>query len=791
MAGAAAATATATAPPETALPAGDGPGYDDDDDYEEEECRICRLPAEAGRPLRRPCACRGSIRFVHDDCQLRWRAARQKNRCEVCNRNISTRPLYAADAPVRLHVSELMAGLPRKLMGLLLPLFFAVCVVWEFVIPLTTLWTWRLALATTFAQVHYLLSLRLSVTCIPASIALWATFLRWVAPFAVAPYVRWIERLVTWSERQEFQSFDAFQVLAILTVEVSLAVVIVDMALACIFCFVPFSLGRITLWSSCLNFDNVDEVNCYTSTASTLLIGFGLIFTVGASFAVVHTFHLYLRGKRLVTTIFYRRLYGIFFRGIIKLTRVANISLNILYNGIIYPLFFGCSLDICTSKMFGATMTQRFNFLIASSLASAALHWLIGRSFLKLRPRLFKLLHKIFGPGVFTPFLSYNFSEPFYKFYLKNFLGLFVDIMFVALVILVPIKIADLLAPEVFPLDITYFDHPAKGTSVWQGLLLNFAELFSAVHHMTYLIGKTVIYLGHVMERVVGYWSITAGQALGDNVPSKDQYDTCDDAKDEWRYAAVQTILRVVLAWLTAVIFYSGMLLFPVSVGRALLIAIPQLPVAGGLKSNDLFAVAVGFCIISTIIAALRDLSACMTSGRTCLLALKRDLLFFIWMVIIPLLIGLLADLLLISPFVGTDFPALNFFRTWLLGRFFKLLWINHVDESWEAKFKRANEDCSGELRAMWWFFQDVCIPVAMKLLVALAVPYVLAKGVFPRLGYSASLNSTVYRFSWLGSLGICAFYCLGKVLCVQLHDSIRDDRYAIGRTLEDVGDGS
>ncbi|KAE8806071.1 putative E3 ubiquitin ligase SUD1 [Hordeum vulgare] len=80
MAGAAAATATA--PPETALPAGDGPGYDDDDDYEEEECRICRLPVEVGHPLRRPCACRDSIRFVHDDCQLRWRAARQKTRCE-------------------------------------------------------------------------------------------------------------------------------------------------------------------------------------------------------------------------------------------------------------------------------------------------------------------------------------------------------------------------------------------------------------------------------------------------------------------------------------------------------------------------------------------------------------------------------------------------------------------------------------------------------------------------------------------------------------------------------------
>lgn len=154
----------------------------------------------------------------------------------------------------------------------------------------------------------------------------------------------------------------------------------------------------------------------------------------------------------------------------------------------------------------------------------------------------------------------------------------------------------------------------------------------------------------------------------------------------------------------------------------------------------------------------------------------------------------MLVDLLLISPFIGPDdddFPALNFVGTLLLGRFFKPLWINLIDERWEAKLKRANEDFSGDPKLMWWFFQDMCIPVATVLLVGLGVPYVFAKGFFPRLGYSASVNSTVYRFSWLGSLGLCTFYYLGKGLCLQLHDSIRDDRYTIGRRLEDVGDGS
>jgi E3 ubiquitin-protein ligase MARCH6 len=73
-------------------------------------------------------------------------------------------------------------------------------------------------------------------------------------------------------------------------------------------------------------------------------------------------------------------------------------------------------------------------------------------------------------------------------------------------------------------------------------------------------------------------------------------------------------------------------------------------------------------------------------------------------------------------------------------------------------------------------------LPVATKLVTALGIPYVLAKCIFPKLGFSVGMNSTVYRFAWLGSL---TFY----VLCIKLHGSIRNDRYAIGRRLEDFAD--
>ena len=56
-------------------------------EYLEEEdddcCRICRLPAEQGRPLYHPCKCSGSIRHVHEACLSAWLKHSGHRSCEV------------------------------------------------------------------------------------------------------------------------------------------------------------------------------------------------------------------------------------------------------------------------------------------------------------------------------------------------------------------------------------------------------------------------------------------------------------------------------------------------------------------------------------------------------------------------------------------------------------------------------------------------------------------------------------------------------------------------------------
>ncbi|XP_047043908.1 probable E3 ubiquitin ligase SUD1 [Lolium rigidum] len=616
--------AAAAAPPETPLPSADDPAYAE----EEEQCRICRFPAEADRPLRRPCACRGSIQFVHDECQLQWMAIRHQHECEVCKRLILTRPVYAADAPARLPLWEFMLGAPNRIMGLLLSLFFAACVLRESVVRLTTLWSWRVAVARTFAQVHRLLSLGLSTTSIITLIPLWVLFAQKLRPSAVAPFTRWVQRME--ARLHGLRGFDGLQVVALFAVEGLLWVLIGDMALACVFGFLPFSLGRITLWCmSCFNFGIVDELDSYTSTASVLLIGYGFIFSAGATFAGLNTFRRYLTGKRLMIASFFTSPCDTVLRGIVYLITLANICLNLLNPLILQPLLLGWLLDICTSKMFGATISERFKLLIAPSFASNALHWLIGLTIPTLRHKLSKIVHQ-------------------------------------------------------------------------------------------FLIGNMVLYLEWVVGRVTMYSFFTAGEDLGNNAAPKVQYGSSDEVNDKRRFFVVGTMSRVLLAWLAVVIF------------------------------------------------------------------------------IVPLLIGMLVDLSLLSPFIGPDddVPVVGFFCTWFLGRQLQnignylaprtrfspyLPFVAYfIDEGHYGNVCLSREVLTSV--KLTRLLQDELLPIASKLVAALGVPYVLAKCIFPILGYPVAVNLVVYRFAWLGSLTFC-------VLCIKLHASIRNDRYAIGRRLEDVDD--
>lgn len=50
---------------------------------EDDVCRICRTPGDDESPLYYPCACSGSIKYVHQDCLLQWLNHSNARQCEV------------------------------------------------------------------------------------------------------------------------------------------------------------------------------------------------------------------------------------------------------------------------------------------------------------------------------------------------------------------------------------------------------------------------------------------------------------------------------------------------------------------------------------------------------------------------------------------------------------------------------------------------------------------------------------------------------------------------------------
>ena len=92
------------------------------------------------RPLFHPCVCSGSIRYVHQECLLEWLRVSKKDYCELCKHKVTFKPIYSADMPARIPVSDLLSGLTRSLMRALgcWVHYTAVALAWLGFVPLVT-----------------------------------------------------------------------------------------------------------------------------------------------------------------------------------------------------------------------------------------------------------------------------------------------------------------------------------------------------------------------------------------------------------------------------------------------------------------------------------------------------------------------------------------------------------------------------------------------------------------------------------------------------------------------------
>ncbi|KAL4363851.1 hypothetical protein GQ457_04G002620 [Hibiscus cannabinus] len=533
----------------------------------------------------------------------------------------------------------------------------------------------------------------------------------------------------------------------------------------------------------------------------------------------------------------------------------------------VFPLMCGWWLDVCTIRMFGKSMSQRVQFFSVSPLASSLIHWVVGIVYMLQISIFVSLLRGVLRNGVlyflrdpadpnYNPFRDL-IDDPVHKHARRVLLSVAVYGSLIVMLVFLPVKLAMRMAPSVFPLDISVSD---PFTEIPADMLLFQICIPFAVEHFKlrttiksllrnwftavgWALGLTDFLLPRpeenggqenvnvepgqpdrlqIVQRGGQEQAMVAFAADGDpnrgllasgNSNAVEEFDG-DEQTDSGYSFVVRIVLLLVIAWMTLLVFNSALIVVPISLGRALFNAIPLLPITHGIKCNDLYAFVIGSYFIWTALAGARYSTEHIRTKRASVLlgqiwkwgviVIKSSLLLSIWIFVIPVLIGLLFELLVIVPMrVPVDeSPVFLLYQDWALGLIFLKIWtrlvmLDHmmplVDESWRVKFERVREDGFSRLQGLW-VLREIVFPIIMKLLTALCLPYVLARGVFPVLGYPLVVNSAVYRFAWLGCLCfslVC--FCARRfhVWFTNLHNSIRDDRYLIGRRLHNFGEVS
>ncbi|KAF5178097.1 E3 ubiquitin-protein ligase march6 [Thalictrum thalictroides] len=519
----------------------------------------------------------------------------------------------------------------------------------------------------------------------------------------------------------------------------------------------------------------------------------------------------------------------------------------------VFPLMCGWWLDVCTIRMLGKTIPQRVEFFSSSPLASSLLHWIVGIVYMLQISIFVSLLRGVLRSGVlyflrdpadpnYNPFRDL-IDDPVHKHARRVLLSVAVYGSLIVVLVFLPVKFAMRLAPTVFPLDVSVSD---PFTEIPADMLLFQICIPFAIEHFK---------LRTTIKALLRQWFTAVGWALGltdfllprpeetgrqeagneegndrlrdaalmaaevqdrvmltsGNADDTEEYDAEEHTDSEYGFI-LRIVLLLILAWMTLLLCNAALIVFPISLGRALFSTIPLLPITHGIKCNDLYSFIIGSYAIWAIVAGARYCIEHVKTRRAGILlnriwkwsaiVLKSSGLLAIWIFVIPVLIGLLFELLVIVPMrVPVDeSPVFLLYQDWALGLIFLKIWtrlvmLDHMtplaNESWRMKFERVREDGFSRLRGLW-VMQEIVIPIVMKLLTALCVPYVFARGLFPVLGYPLIVNSAVYRFAWVGCLSFSSLLFCAKrfhVWFTNLHNSIRDDRYLIGRRLHNFGE--
>uniref|UniRef100_A0A671XEK8 E3 ubiquitin-protein ligase MARCHF6 n=1 Tax=Sparus aurata TaxID=8175 RepID=A0A671XEK8_SPAAU len=529
---------------------------------------------------------------------------------------------------------------------------------------------------------------------------------------------------------------------------------------------------------------------------------------------------------------------------------VVKVSLLVVVEIGVFPLICGWWLDICSLEMFDASLKDRELSFKSAPGTTMFLHWLVGMVYVFYFASFILLLREVLRPGVLWFLRNLNDPDfnpvqemihlPIYRHLRRFILSVVVFGSIVLLMLWLPIRLIKLLLPTFLPYNVMlYSDAPVSELSL-ELLLLQ-------------VVLPALLEQGHTRQWLKGLvraWTVSAGYLLdlhsyllgeqedndanqpvnnnNNNNPPPGHHNNNNNpapAVGEGLHAAHQAILQqggpvgfqpyhrplrfpfrflslfpivLLIAFMCITLLVASLvcLTLPVFTGRWLMSFW-----TGSSKIHELYTAACGLYVCWLSIRGVTVLLAWMPQGRTVimhkvqewtLMILKTLVVALLVAGVIPLLLGLLFELVIVAPLrVPLDQTPLFYpWQDWALGVLHAkiIAAITLMGPQWWLKTVIEQVYANGIRNIdLQFIIRKLAAPVISVLLLSLCVPYVIAAGVVPAVGVTPEMEILMQRRIYpfllmvVSLIGILSFQIRQFK---RLYEHIKNDKYLVGQRL-------
>ncbi|XP_054164409.1 E3 ubiquitin-protein ligase MARCHF6-like isoform X2 [Oppia nitens] len=565
-----------------------------------------------------------------------------------------------------------------------------------------------------------------------------------------------------------------------------------------IFAFCPYHIGNFIITK--LNFDTVISTTHFDGFVTTLT-GY---LAVGIILVTFHAFASITRFRRT------ERFLGLCYV-VVKVSLLSVLEIGV------FPLVCGWWLDICSLPMLDATIQNRITSFRIAPGTSMFIHWLVGMVYVFYFASFILLLREVLRPGVLW-FLQ-NLNDPDFNpiqemihlpiiGHIRRFLASLVIFgTTVLLMIWFPVCVVQKLIPDFLPYNVVLSNESPVSELSLEFLLLQLVlpALLDHGHLRQWL---KMLVRGWCL--VVSYLLDIRSYLLGDIQPNEEQNEENDEnlqlngqnRNDFVRMGFIRpdffSLRILLLLLLTSISLLLGglfVLTVPVIVGRRL-IGLWM----GSIKVHELNTAACGLYVglVATRVTTLlcswipRGWSAILRKIKEWVaITLKALIAAFILLGLIPLLIGLLFDVVIIIPLRVplNQTPIFYLWQDWAFGVLHTKV-ICGIAMMGEWRLREVLEEIyHGGLAHinLRLIMMRLAMPVIVALVLILALPYITVNSILPMFGVTFEMQNIMNRrIHPLLLLSTCIIYLIHWQIhkFYRLYEHIKNDKYLVGRRL-------